>query len=87
MQRRPDRTTTTFERGPLTSVCPVWRGSTRSSRWIVALAAAFLAAVSGLLLSSRPAAAHPLGNFTINRYARLEPGASAIRIVYAVDMS
>jgi ABC-type nickel/cobalt efflux system permease component RcnA len=33
------------------------------------------------------AAAHPLGNFTINLYSRLEIGAKAIGIVYVVDMA
>ncbi|MBA3945653.1 MAG: high-affinity nickel-transporter [Herpetosiphonaceae bacterium] len=31
--------------------------------------------------------AHPLGNFTINLYSRLEPGAGRITIVYVVDMA
>jgi nickel/cobalt transporter (NicO) family protein len=47
----------------------------------VAAALAFVAA--------RPerADAHPLGNFTINRFARVEPGARDVRIVYALDMA
>src|ERR1700730_6485578 len=38
-----------------------------------------------LLLAASTAGAHPLGNFTVNRYARLEPSAAGLRIVYAVD--
>ena len=31
--------------------------------------------------------AHPLGNFTVNHYARLEPVGDRIRVVYVLDMS
>lgn len=31
--------------------------------------------------------AHPLGNFTVNRYTRLEPGRGQIDIIYVVDMA
>lgn len=49
------------------------------------LAAVFLA----LVLLSWPASiwAHPLGNFTINRYSRLEPGNGHIDLTYVVDMA
>jgi nickel/cobalt transporter (NicO) family protein len=33
------------------------------------------------------ASAHPLGNFTVNHYARLEPMADRVRVVYVVDMA
>jgi nickel/cobalt transporter (NicO) family protein len=33
------------------------------------------------------ASAHPLGNFTVNHYARLEPAADVVRVVYVLDMS
>lgn len=41
------------------------------------------------LLLSWPASvwAHPLGNFTINRYSRLEPGRDHIDLIYVVDMA
>lgn len=39
------------------------------------------------LLSTAPAAAHPLGNFTINRYAELTLGADSVRTIYALDMA
>lgn len=32
-------------------------------------------------------AAHPLGNFTVNRYSRLDVAASSIQILYIVDMA
>jgi nickel/cobalt exporter len=33
------------------------------------------------------ASAHPLGNFTVNHYARLEPAADRVRVVYVLDMA
>jgi hypothetical protein len=30
---------------------------------------------------------HPLGNFSINRYSRLEPGAGYLNVYYVVDMA
>lgn len=45
-------------------------------RLVVALVAALLGG---------SAAAHPLGNFSINRYARLEPGPAGLRVVCVVD--
>jgi len=52
----------------------------------VLLAAVALAAVPML---SRPerAAAHPLGNFTINRYSRIELAAAQVRLRYVLDMA
>ena len=46
-----------------------------------------LAGVAAAAARPRAVAAHPLGNFTVNRYARVEPGADAIRVVYALDMA
>jgi ABC-type nickel/cobalt efflux system permease component RcnA len=43
-----------------------------------------------LLVFARPparAAAHPLGNFTVNQYSRLEVGRDTVRIHYIVDMA
>ncbi|MDQ1611193.1 MAG: nickel/cobalt transporter (NicO) family protein, partial [Pyrinomonadaceae bacterium] len=34
-----------------------------------------------------PAAAHPLGNFTVNHFARIEVGASRLRLRYVIDMA
>lgn len=47
----------------------------------------FLAAPLILLLvfASEPAGAHPLGNFTTNRWARLELGGSTLRVSYVLD--
>lgn len=54
--------------------------------WFAAFAL-LAALVAAFAARPEPAAAHPLGNFTINRYARLEPGATAVRVVYALDMA
>lgn len=40
-----------------------------------------------LLTVPSPAAAHPLGNFTVNRYSRLEPDGDRLRIIYVLDMA
>jgi ABC-type nickel/cobalt efflux system permease component RcnA len=40
-----------------------------------------------LLAAGRPAAAHPLGNFTINHYGRLEVGAARVAVRYVVDLA
>ena len=38
-------------------------------------------------LAPTGASAHPLGNFTVNHYARLEPAADQLRVVYVLDMA
>jgi ABC-type nickel/cobalt efflux system permease component RcnA len=43
-----------------------------------------------LLMFARPPAraeAHPLGNFTVNQYSRLEVGRESVRVRYIVDMA
>ena len=37
------------------------------------------------LSGAQPATAHPLGNFTVNRYARVEVSAGAVRVYYVLD--
>lgn len=46
-----------------------------------------LACTALFALLPAAALAHPLGNFTVNRYSRLEPSAERIAIVYIVDMA
>lgn len=49
---------------------------------------ALLAMVAALPLLRRDSAlAHPLGNFTVNRYARIEVYRDAIRVHYALDIA
>lgn len=45
------------------------------------------AAIAILLvgLAAGPASAHPLGNFTVNRYARIEVSGDVVRVYYVLD--
>jgi hypothetical protein len=50
----------------------------------------FLLLIVAFLLTSltaRYALAHPLGNFSVNRYSRLELSEKTIRVYYIVDMA
>lgn len=52
----------------------------------------FLAALIALSVLMQPfalppAAAHPLGNFTVNRYSRVEVGAGSVRVFYVLDIA
>jgi ABC-type nickel/cobalt efflux system permease component RcnA len=63
--------------------------------WLVARlailgAAPVLALLAFAVLSAsdpQEAAAHPLGNFTVNRYARIELYSDAVRVKYVLDMA
>ncbi|MEX1159027.1 MAG: sulfite exporter TauE/SafE family protein, partial [Thermomicrobiales bacterium] len=46
-----------------------------------------LALVLLSVLAPAPAGAHPLGNFTINRYSRLEFSEESVRVVYVLDFA
>jgi nickel/cobalt transporter (NicO) family protein len=52
-------------------------------RLLCSLAVALLA----VLGAPATAAAHPLGNFTVNQYSRLEPVGETLRVRYIVDMA
>jgi nickel/cobalt transporter (NicO) family protein len=56
--------------------------STRSARRAIAV---FVVATIALVIAASSAAAHPLGNFTTNRYAKVVLGASTLRIHYVLD--
>ena len=49
----------------------------------IVLALALLVAA----LAPSVASAHPLGNFTVNHYSRIEPAGDRIRVVYVLDMA
>ena len=52
--------------------------------------AALLAAMLALMISvgvPAAASAHPLGNFTVNRYSKLQVGAQRLQILYVLDMA
>ncbi|MBW3643812.1 MAG: hypothetical protein KY447_12955, partial [Actinobacteria bacterium] len=57
-----------------------WR---RARRYLFAL----ILTGGALFVSAAPAQAHPLGNFTVNRYARLEISADLIRVLYVLDLA
>ena len=49
-----------------------------------------LASLIAILIAFVPTSttsAHPLGNFTVNRYARLEVYANVVRVRYVLDMA
>ncbi|HEY4621093.1 MAG TPA: hypothetical protein VIG93_05280, partial [Gaiellaceae bacterium] len=48
---------------------------------------AALVAAAALLLAPAPASAHPLGNFTVNRYAGIELAGSRVYIHYVLDVA
>jgi nickel/cobalt transporter (NicO) family protein len=54
-------------------------------RWFLSLIA--LIAVVVVLAIPRGAAAHPLGNFTVNQYTRIEVANKSLRLVYVLDMA
>ena len=63
------------------------------TRHVLSLCAALLLGLAAVLVqgqllgSGSKALAHPLGNFTINRYARLEVSEGAIHVRYVLDMA
>ena len=46
-----------------------------------------LAVLSYLVIPTAAASAHPLGNFTINRFARIEVAGDRLYVRYVVDMA
>ncbi len=50
-------------------------------------ALSILLAFAGVVCCSVVALAHPLGNFTINHFTRIEVGAEKIRLRYVIDMA
>jgi nickel/cobalt transporter (NicO) family protein len=46
-----------------------------------------LAALAGTLAFVASASAHPLGNFTINHYDRIEPSGDRLYVLYVLDMA
>src|SRR5215213_3321268 len=54
------------------------------TRLVMALGVAIV--VLGLV-PAKPAAAHPLGNFTVNQYSRIEIGTTQARLLYVLDLA
>src|SRR5881409_4022353 len=59
----------------------------RLSATAAAITVSVLALVALALARAPHAEAHPLGNFTVNRYSRLELYSDAIRVRYVLDMA
>ena len=56
--------------------------------WAVRIVVALgIAALLIGLVPGRPAAAHPLGNFTVNQYSRIEVGTGTARLFYVLDLA
>ncbi|PYO22104.1 MAG: hypothetical protein DMD88_07660, partial [Candidatus Rokuibacteriota bacterium] len=53
----------------------------RRRRWLIGLA------LAGFMVLPRAGLAHPLGNFSVNRYAGLRLGADGVELRYIVDMA
>lgn len=51
------------------------------------LALVLIAATAGVLALATTADAHPLGNFTINRYSRVEPSGDRLYVLYVLDLA
>ena len=46
-----------------------------------------LVATAGGLALATSASAHPLGNFTVNRYSRIEPSGNRLYVLYVLDLA
>jgi ABC-type nickel/cobalt efflux system permease component RcnA len=57
----------------------------RSAQFRAALALMTLLVVT--LATARPAAAHPLGNFSVNQYSKLEIDRTAVHLTYVLDLA
>jgi nickel/cobalt transporter (NicO) family protein len=76
-------------------VCPALMGeplelpvrTTRVRRRIAIALVALCGALAASLVTSQSAEAHPLGNFTINRYAGIEVAGSDVYVRYALDVA
>jgi nickel/cobalt exporter len=60
--------------------------STPARTWAI-LTLATLAALVWGLVTPQAAAAHPLGNFTVNHYSRIELYGDRVRVRYVIDMA
>ncbi len=60
---------------------------TRLVRWVAGAVLTGIALLTVLTFTGTPAAAHPLGNFTVNQYAGLRVGTDGIAVDYVVDLA
>jgi nickel/cobalt transporter (NicO) family protein len=59
----------------------------RRTKHVKVLLAALLAAAAAFLVAPAAASAHPLGNFTVNRYAGIEASGDRVYVRYALDLA
>jgi nickel/cobalt transporter (NicO) family protein len=59
------------------------RNAFGASKLVTSVVAALLLA----LIPTTPVAAHPLGNFSVNQYSRIEIGVDEARLVYVLDLA
>lgn len=62
-----------------------WKGFRRSIPFRAILV--FLAVLAVMLVPARPAAAHPLGNFSVNQYSKLEIDPETVELTYVLDLA
>jgi nickel/cobalt exporter len=67
--------------GPCEPSAPVCRTT------LVKLLVATVLAAAALLAAPALASAHPLGNFTINHYSRVQPSGDRVYVLYVLDMA
>lgn len=53
----------------------------------VRTALALIAVLAMALVTTSPAAAHPLGNFSVNQYSKLEIDRTAVNVTYVLDLA
>lgn len=58
-----------------------------ATRRLLALLVGTVTVLLLVALAAAPASAHPLGNFTINRYADIEVSAGTVRVRYVLDLA
>ena len=58
-----------------------------SKIWKAAGVLSLLVMLAGWLALPIAASAHPLGNFTVNRYSRIDVGAAGLKLYYVIDMA
>jgi ABC-type nickel/cobalt efflux system permease component RcnA len=62
-------------------------GLTSRPVWLIGVVIALLGAAFLALSTTGVASAHPLGNFTVNRYSRIEVYSDKLRVNYVLDMA
>lgn len=59
----------------------------RARRLLAVLALSLVSFAASGIVAAPPAAAHPLGNFTVNRYSGIQLSPGQVRVLYVLDMA